>query len=129
MTTPTAFGIGSTQAGITALSALATPVMDPKSTFSPYSQDIRLGDGTVRGSGWATAIWSWAFLPRAARDQLRTFCPGKSAVVYIWTRTMDSSDVFGAYQAVMVWPTDSETRDFTRRTDFKIQFQRLVVLA
>jgi hypothetical protein len=107
---------------------LSTPVDPPKGLFHPYSQMLQLGDGTVRGGGWATATWSWKIITVAQRDQLRTFCPGASAVVYIQTRTMDSTDSYGIYQAVMVWPITTEDRDigqYRPRPDFEIKFQRL----
>jgi len=119
------YQIGTTYGGLTNLESLTTPVAPPKSSFIPYSQSLALGSGSVRGGGWATAIWSWGFLTQAQRNQLRTFCTGKSASVYINTRKNDTSDAYQVYTAVMVWP-DEEIKDHGFRTDFQIVFQKCV---
>lgn len=120
------YKIATTLAGITSLDLLATKVVDPRGTFKEFQERVTLGDGTVRGTGWKSAEWHWDFIKRAMRDQLRTFCPGASAVVYITTKTNDSADSFATYKAVMIWP-DELDKPAGRRMDFTIQFQRLEV--
>lgn len=115
------FAIGNTLAGIQALRALSIPA--PQSTYRPYSTDIRLGDGTMRGMGFPIATWHWGFLSAAQRDLLRTYCTGQSALVYIRTPKDDLS--FVDYQAVMVWPSEEE-RASSRVLDFTLEFHRLV---
>ncbi len=119
------YEIGSTSS-LTNVESLTVPVPPPKSIYKPYSQMIGLGDGTVRGAGWPTAEWRWGYLTQAQRDQLRTFCTGASSNVYIRTRIMDTADSYAYFQAVMVWPIESEERDASRRIDFAITFQKLV---
>ena len=113
-------------AGLTNVESLTPAVDAPLSTFHPYSQSIRLGDGTVRGGGWAAATWRWSIIKRAQRDQLRTFIPAQSAWVYVRTKTMDSADTYKNYLAVAVWPIETEERDSLYRKDFVIQFQNMV---
>ncbi len=115
------FAIGTTLAGMQALSAMSIPA--PQSTFRPYSTDIRLGDGTMRGMGFPVATWHWGFLSAAQRDVLKAFCAGQSALVYL--RTTKDNMVFDDYQAVMVWPTEEE-RAAGRVLDFTLEFHRLV---
>ena len=110
------------------LENLATPVDYPKSLFTPYSDEQILVSGLTRGVGFPTATWSWDVLPRAQRDMLRTFCPGKSANVFIRTKTMDTNDSYDDFSAIMVWPTQEEERDTERRVKFKITFRFLVTL-
>ena len=98
----------------------------PKSIYTPYSSEQQLVSGLVRGVGYPTATWIWAVITREERDALRTFCPGKSANVYIRTKTMDSADSYKSFSAVMVWNTQEEERDIQRRVQFKITFQRLI---
>ena len=119
------YQIGTTYGGLANLEALTTPVIPPRSTFVPYSASIELGDGTVRGGGWAVATWTWDFLTRAQRDQLRTFCTGKSAAVYIKTRKTDTVDAYQVYTAVMVWP-ENEERSHGYRLDFTLEFRKCV---
>lgn len=101
----------------------------PKSTFIPYSEEQQLVSGLVRGVGYPQATWIWGVTTREERDALRTFCTGKSASVYIKTKTMDSADSYHTYTGVMVWPTQEEERDVQRRTELKILFRRLVLIS
>lgn len=116
------FMIGTSLVGMTDLMALSRLVAYPKSTFVPWSKPVTLGDGTVRGLGWKTIEWSWKIISPAQVEKLRSFCSGASAEVYIVSR-QNVADAFMAYKAVMIWP--QEERDFLRRTDFTIKFQRL----
>ena len=107
----------------------ATPVTYPKSTFMPYSEEQNLVSGLVRGVGYPQCTWIWSVIPREERDALRQYCPGKSASVYIKTKTMDSADSYHTYSAVMVWPTQEEERDAERRVQFKILFKTMVLIS
>jgi len=110
----------------TNIESLTVPVTCPKSTFSPYSSVVELADGSKRGVGAPVATWHWDFLPQTMRDQLRTFCPGASASVYIRTYTKDNALSPHYYLAQMIWPTQSEETQATRRMDFTIEFRQLV---
>ena len=113
----------------TMLGNLTVAVDYPKSTFMPYASEQKLISGLVRGVGYPTCTWIWSVITREQRDQLRTFCPGKSAAVFIKTKTMDSSDSYHTYSATMVWPTQEEERDTQRRVGLKITFQTLVLVS
>lgn len=110
-------------------SGSSTPVSYPKSTFMPYAEEQQLVSGLVRGVGYPTATWIWSVITRIERDALRQFCTGKSASVYIKTKTMDSADAYHTYLAVMVWPTQDEERDAQRRVQFKIDFKTMVIVS
>lgn len=105
------------------ISGSAVPVSYPKSTFMPYSDEVDMVSGLVRGVGYPRASWIWGVITREERDALRTFCPGKSAWVYIRTKTMDTADSYHTYRAVMVWDTQQEQRDTQRRINLKIEFR------
>ena len=127
------YKIGAVSGSMMLLSALVVSgstvaVSPPKSTYMPYSSEQQLVSGLVRGVGYPVATWIWGVVTREERDALRSFCPGKSANVYIRTKTMDTSDSYVNYSAVMVWDTDNEQRDTQRRLEFKITFQTLVPL-
>jgi len=110
---------------------LTVPVFSPKGTFVPFSQYLTLGNGLVRGLGWATARWLWGFLSNTQRDQLRLFCddgsgnPLASNSVYIRTRNNEQTDAFAYYKANMVWPQEEE-KQAAKRLTFAIDFQNLV---
>lgn len=123
------FKIGTTLAGITTLDALTTFVPDPKTSFRSYSKLLDLGSGLKRGAGWPTAEWNYGFLTQAQREQLRTFCAGASAEVFITTRTRDEDNedsLFKTFKAVMIWPEEEDYRN-SRRVDVTIKFTRLEV--
>ena len=126
-------GLVSSGSGLMNLSALVVSgstvsVSYPKSTFVPYSSEQQLVSGLVRGVGYPVATWIWGAITREERDALRSFCPYKSANVYIRTKTMDTADAYGTYAAVMVWDTENEQRDTQRRLEFRITFQTLVAI-
>jgi hypothetical protein len=98
----------------------------PKSTFRPYSMPLDLGDGSVRGGGWAEAEWRWGFLTRAQRDAIRAYCTQASAAVYIYTRTNDNTDAYATYQAAMIWPQAEEKESKGDRPDFVLTYRRLI---
>ena len=100
----------------------------PKSTYTPYSEQQVLVSGLIRGVGFPVASWSWGVMSRVHRDALRVYCTGQSANVYIRTKTMDSSDSYSNFSAVMVWPTLEEERDTERRIKLKIDFRFLVAV-
>lgn len=123
------FKIGSTLLGITSLDALTVPLLDPSTTFQNYSQLLDLGSGLKRGAGYPIAKWIYVFLSQAQREQLREFCTGASAEVYIRTRTRDEdlyATLFKTYKAVMIWPEQEEYRN-SRRLDITFTFTRLEV--
>lgn len=111
-----------------ALSGSPSPVDYPKSTYRPYSDQIILVSGLVRGVGYPQATWGWSVIPAQMRDTLRQYCPGQSANVYIRTRTMDSNDSYANFSAIMVWPTQDEERDSLRRVNFQISFRNMVAV-
>jgi hypothetical protein len=104
----------------------APGVSYPKSSPMFFAQTTTLADNTERGIGLPVTVWHWTVLPQEMRDQLRAFCPGASATVYIRTRALDANSTFHIYQAVMVWPSQSEIYDARYRTDFTIEFRQMV---
>lgn len=118
------YEIGTSYGGMANVESLATPLPAPKSSFLPYSKYLSLGDSTIRGSGWAAASWRFGFLTRAQRDQLKTFCSGASASVYIQMRKNDTSDAYQVYTAVMIWPPVEE-KHAGKRLDFNLEFRDL----
>jgi hypothetical protein len=129
MTNRYEFEIGLTQGALVNLEVLSTPVIPPKWFYSPYSESIPLGDGSVRGVGAPMATWRWGFIKRAQRDKLRTFCPGASASVCIRTYTTETADIAKEFSCDMYWPTEAEEVNSSRRLDFTIEFRNLVLLS
>lgn len=103
----------------------ALSVAAPKSSYQPYSTQLDLGDGSVRGAGWPEAEWRWGYLTQAQRDALRDYVSGAGAAVAIYTETNEDSDAFAFFLAQAIWPPQ-ETKDATRRIPFVLRFRALV---
>jgi len=114
------FKIGLTLPG-TALTALTVKVPRPRATFIPAVSSKTAASGLVIDSGFPVITWSWGFLTRTQRDQLRQFCSTASSLVYIRTTINDSADSWATYLAYMVWPKP-EPREATRRINFVVNF-------
>lgn len=117
------YKIGTTLEGMSLLPELTVPVVPPSTSYTPSVGSITLGDGTERAIGSPMASWHWGFLQSTQRDQLKEFCPGKSADVYI--RTLKSDGTYADYSCVMVWP-QNETRQANRIIDITIEFRNMV---
>lgn len=97
----------------TILSQADIPVM-PDWTFAPFSGYVELDTGGRKGTGLPKASWTWNVINAAARETLKAYCPDLSNDVYIMTRVNSTSSgipVWGAFQAVMLWPTEEEDKD------------------
>lgn len=117
------YEIGTTYGGMANVESLTTPLSAPRATAPDYSQPIELASGGVRGGGWLTATWSWDVLTQDEYDQMRSFCSGKSASVYIKTRKDDYT--YQVYTAEMVWPEQPQ-RVAGRVLDFVLRFRQMV---
>lgn len=103
----------------------STNYSPPRYTFKPWSKQMPLGDGSVRGTGWATAEWTWDIITPTQRAWLRAFIPNNSAELFICTRTYDSPNTGIVFRCIGIWPIDSEELDYKRSMKFTIKFQRL----
>jgi hypothetical protein len=120
------YEIGSTSS-TTNVEDLTTPLPPPRGLYNEYSAPTELASGKVRGGGWTEATWTFDFLTSAQLAQLRTFCTGKSATVYI--RTLDDSETYPNYvykTGVMVWPDGSLRKQNGKFLDVVIRFRALV---
>ena len=88
----------------TNLESLTVPVNPPRGRFFEAGVWLDKADGNQRGQGFPTARWEFDELSQAMVTQLRSFCSGQSASVYIKTRKNDGT--FAIYSAIMLWPSD-----------------------
>ena len=121
------FEIGTTEGGMTNLEALSTPVPLPEFDFLPFARVVNKGNGGTRGVGSPVATWTFQLLTIDEYNQLRTFCPGASADVYIRTKVDD--DTYENFQAKMILPNDGMKRWFGNRKNYTVTFRNLLVLA
>jgi len=100
-------------------------VMPPHpAPFLEWATSYETGTGMMQGDGWPSCEWHFDFLDATMLATLRTYCPNKSAVVYITTLKADLT-TYGTFQAVMIWPDDRDYRMGRAVTDFTIQFTHL----
>jgi len=112
--------------GLHNLETLPVPVTPPKSTFSPYSDVVELGDGNIKGIGARKATWHWDYLPLEMRNKLREYCTDTSNRVYITTYIKDNNMELTTFSAIMIWPVSSEESYSRRLLDFTIEFKELI---
>lgn len=121
-----ACGIGTTSGTITLLSELTVPLPEPKTAYLPNATTKRTGANTKRGFGLPVAYWTFPLLTPAERNQLKTFCAGASATIYITTKLDD--DTYDDFAAVMNWPDDDTDRWYGTRKEIIIEFVNLVAV-
>ena len=130
------FKIGASLGTLTNLESLSTPLPVPRAPFKPYARVRLAASGRSIGQGLPSCQWIFSRLTPAQREQLRTFCPGASALVYIQTMTNEkdiphsiAADSYQVYQAVVHWPED-EKRDPAKthdRLELPLRFTHLVL--
>lgn len=120
------FKIGTTLGGLTNIEALTTPLPAPRAVFMDYGERVTAASGRTYGRGYPMCRWTFSLLTSAQRQQLKQFCAGASAAVYI--RTLANDDAYADYSAIMHW-AEEEERDPSKRRDrieLTITFTHLV---
>lgn len=120
------FMIGTTLIGMVNLEALTVPMVPPKSNYLPFARTVNLGNGGKRGGGSPVAIWDFTLITLEERNQLKTFCPGASADVYIHTKLND--DTYADFSGKMIWVDGAEDRWFGEKKNLTIVFRNLVLI-
>jgi hypothetical protein len=117
------YKLGTAYGNMVNLESMSPPVPAPKHSLIIYSKPTNLGDATVKGLGWRTTTWHWDFLTQAQYTQLRTYCSGLSANVYVNTKV--NAGTYQTYTAVMVWPATEPEYNATRLLDITVEFRAL----
>ncbi len=73
----------------TNIEALPTPLSVPRAVHRDYAELVTAASGRVYGRGYPTCQWTFSRLTNEQRAQLKSFCPGASANVYIKTLAND----------------------------------------
>lgn len=120
------FKIGTTLGGMTNIESLTTPLPLPQFDYQLFARNVNLGSGRTRGVGFPIATWTFQLLTIEEYNQLRSFCPGTSAQVYIRTRGDDDS--YDDFQANMICPNEGQNRWYGIRKNFVVTFRNLVVV-
>ena len=122
------FKIGTTLVGMTALESLTTPVDLPQWEYYPYARLVTLGSGGTRGIGLPKVVWTFPILDVDQISQLRTFCSGASAQVYIRTKIQDGT--YADFLADMIWPVSKDGQHKPsfpdHRSGLVIEFRNMV---
>lgn len=108
------FKIGTTLNDMVNIESLSTPLPVPRAIFIDYPELIVAASGRSYGRGYPSCKWIFSLLTSEQRQQLKSFCPGSSSVVYI--RTLTNDDTYANYQAIIHWP-ENEERDPSKRRD------------
>ncbi|MBE3039887.1 MAG: hypothetical protein IMZ62_13885 [Chloroflexi bacterium] len=100
------FSLGLTADMMDNLEDVGSEEIVPDWTYTESSNPVELANGHVRNLGFPLITWHWGFLSADDRTELRTFCPGKSADVFVRTPIDDCS--YRTFAAVMVWPAGED---------------------
>lgn len=119
------FAIGLTLEELTNLSELTVPVLTVASQHFDYARIVNLGNGGTRGVGSPYHIWNVGLPTLDERNQLKTFCPGASAEVFIYTKLNDGTWV--TFQCQMLWTTDEGWWYGDKKT-IAITFRNLILI-
>jgi hypothetical protein len=111
--------------GYVEIRTLMKTAKEPEWSFLPYTREDVLGNGTIRGSGYPMAEWHFGYLTQTDYDALRVYCTGKSASVYVVTKT--NANTYGTYSATLVWP-DSIQWQNGKAIDITAKFIKLVAV-
>jgi len=92
---------------------LVAPYQEP---YVPYGVEVDASDGLIYGHGFPITALRWGVISQADRDLLKTYCPGKSVIVYV--RVRDDDWVFSYCKAAMIWqpenpPSNGSIFDFS----------------
>lgn len=121
------YAIGTTYGNLTDMAELLEPVDYPRGEYEPYAKYVKLGDGTIKGLGLPVARWVFPIITVEQRDQLKEYCDGASAAVYITTKMND--DTFEDFTATMIWPNDEKRWGGGHFANLEIEFRNLEVVA
>ena len=116
------YKIGANHGALALLTALGTPVDDPRADSQDYSQPTPVGDGTVKNLGWLQQNWHWDIMTEAQATQLRSFI----GACNILTRA--NSGTMTEYTAVMLWPKEEPEHYSNRVLDLTVKFIKMVVV-
>lgn len=107
------------------IETLATPLPVPRAAIPDYAERITAASGRVYGRGYLTCQWTFSRLTAAQRTQLKSFCAGESANVYL--KTLAGNDAYKTYSAVMTWMENEAREPATRdRLELTVTFTHLV---
>ena len=119
------FEIGLTQGALANVEGLNPPLLHPRATPPLPSMSIPLASAAVRGAGWLTFTWSWDFLQQDQYNLLRTYCPNRSATLFVATK--DDEGDYKDYEVEMIWPEGPE-RSQNTYLGFTLKFNVLEAL-
>ena len=120
------YKIGTTLLGMTALGSLPEPVDDGPIISDVLYDRQKLGNGQYQEIGLGKCTWKWPLLTYAQLAQLRSFCSGASASVFIRTVPDKSAPItYANYSAVMVWPEKDPEMKAGLVYDFVLTFESM----
>jgi hypothetical protein len=113
--------IGVNHAGLTALSALTTPIVDPRSYMMEYRSPIVLGNLRRKDLGYVYQIWHWDIMTLAAYVELIAYEGAVNVVTRNNAGTMDE------YTGIFVRPEREPERFAGRVLDVSFEIRELIV--
>lgn len=78
-------------------------------------------DGLVSAHGWDETAWRWGFITQTDYNALKTYCPNKSAELFV--RVRGGTGAFVYCKAVMIWPQEPQPPIVGRILDFGVDLR------
>lgn len=143
MTAPTDFLIAALATGTdpnnwsvvdTLLSNVSSDITGDRATeweFIPYASEAGLANGKRFGRGYPIARWKFRALRPEQRENLRDFCTGLSADVYIRTPTNETSAgsrTWDDFQAILQWTSGAELVGVNYVEEVVLEFTHLIAI-
>lgn len=100
--------------------------------YQPYSASVRLLSGHDLGLGYGRARWSFGGLRPEQRENLKDFCSGLSAAVYIRTPTNETAAgvrTWGDFSAILHWTVGPELVGLNAVEEVEMVFTHLEALS
>lgn len=116
------FEIGTSEATLTAIDALTTPLPEPKSNYFPYTRKVGKGNAEDQGVGAPFATWTFPILELTQYSQLRVF------VDNIFIRTKLDDDTYAIFSAYASFPLEPQNRWYGQRQNYTVTFRNLVLI-
>jgi len=94
--------------------------------YRPFATTLELSDGSLKGMGFPVVKWTFRALRELQRENLRDFCTGLSANVYIRTPTnefVSSARVWKDFLCKMYWQPAEEIVGVNAVEDVVIEFR------
>jgi len=119
----TFYGLGISAGAIVDLVTLG--IIEPYSSYQPFTVAYKGGDGIKKGQGFAQMTWHWDLIHFTDRATLRAYVTGLGGSLFM--QAPDNEGAWHIWSVNMEWPDKEEDQYATRTRDLDVVFTHLIV--